>query len=236
VVRVVLVLALVVALAGMALAASVVVFMGRDVADAGLVLTEDFSSESGSFDVTDGRVVDGSYALTSMDPGMLSMTFASIRPARVVDLGADFVLEESADSGDYALLMVSNPDSGYGYAFALSRAREAMVFRQDDPELGWEPVAWGAQVPDRPSGRARMTVSWRLDGKHIVGYVDGTEVVSYVDDAAMPGFAFTAVGLGVAGDPPPAAAQFDNVSVSTVRSPVACRIGDDAVNCWTGPL
>jgi hypothetical protein len=80
-----------------------------------------------------------------------------------------------------------------------------------------------------------MTVSWRLDGKHIVGYVDGTEVLSYVDDVRMPGFGFTAVGLAVGGDSPPATAQFDNVTVSTVRSPVACKVGGGSATCWTGP-
>jgi hypothetical protein len=180
--------------------------------DARLVLSEDFTWGSGSFDeyadeTFTARAVDGAYVITSEDLQYADWVTAFVPRADAVDVRARVALAEDAEPTAEAGVTVEG-DQG-GYAFTVSGGSGALISRITAG--GMDVVTEGEALPD-PSGEVRLTVEPSSAGGTLVrGYLDGRLVAEHEDSARVGGF--TEVGLAVYADSAPVTARFDDLVV-----------------------
>jgi hypothetical protein len=184
--------------------------------DARLVLSEDFTWGSGSFDeyadeTFTARAVDGAYVITSEDLQYADWVTTFVPRADVVDVRAGIVMAEDTEPTAEAGLTVEG-DQG-GYAFTVSAGSGALISRITAG--GMDVVTEGQALPDA-SGEVRLTVEPTSSGATLVrGYLDGELAAQYEDSARVGGF--TEVGLAVYADAAPVTARFDDLVVGVAR-------------------
>lgn len=185
------------------------------VSESRVVLTEDFSTGSGSFEeyMEQGftaQVVDGAYLVTSDDLQFTDWVTTAVARADVIDLSARVALAEDAEEAAEAGLTVEGPQGGY--AFMVSQASGAQI-SLISPDEEMEVVSYGDSV-EAVSGPVRLSVVQTSEGSTLVrGYLEGRQVVAYEDPVRVGGF--TEVGLAVYADTQAVTARFDDVVVRT---------------------
>lgn len=180
-----------------------------------VVLTEDFSTGSGSFEeyVEQGftaQVVDGAYVMTSDDLQFTDWVTTVVVRADVIDFNAQVALAEDTEEAAEVGLTVEGPQGGY--AFMVSRGSGASI-SVISPDAEMEVVSYGDSL-DEVSGAVRLSVVQTSEGSTLVrGYLDGRQVAVYEDLARVGGF--DEVGLAVYADTQAVTARFDDVVVRT---------------------
>ena len=184
------------------------------VEDAKTVYADNFSSNSGQFEVFDdslgsGAYRDGAYWLSSTGPGGLA-AYIPVGPADVVDESATLTLTTtSPTTTDGAALFVER-GTGEGYAFVISRARGAAIVRYASDGTASRVAAAGAALGTAPVN-LRLTVAWKVTGTEVIGYFNGRELIRYTDSQGWDQFTQAGVDLGGG----PAALRVDDVLIKT---------------------
>lgn len=180
-----------------------------------VVLTEDFSTGSGSFEeyVEQGftaQVDDGAYVVTSDDLQFTDWVTTAIERADVIDLSALAALGEDAEEAAELGLTVEGAQGGYAFMVSTGSGAQISVISPDEE---MEVVSYGASLGE-PAGAVRLSVVQTSQGSTLVrGYLDGRQVAEYEDLARVGGF--TEVGLAVYADTQAVTARFDDVVVRT---------------------